>query len=578
MNVADALIRMLADCGVEYIFGVPGDTNVPLYHAIRDAGGRVRHVMARDERSASYMAESYARLTGKPGVCECPSGAGVLYSMPGAAEAFCSSVPFILLVNDIPLAGEGRGTLTELDCVRLLEPITKLSVQVKLPQKLPDAVRRAFRAATSGRPGAAQVVLPEDVMLQPMPDGADTRVERDCLRAPAYPARGDGASTARLAAMFGEAERPVIVAGGGANRSEARAAILAVAERFGAPVVTTITGQSVVPDDHPLALGVVGDNGYHPHAHRAVEESDLLVYVGSRVGSVITMGWTFPAPSPARRIVQIDCDPEMLANAAGTALSIAGDARCVMEDVLEAAAEGTAQRTKGWVDSLNRDRAAFWSAMAADLESDSVPLKPQRVIAELNRRLEEPVIVISDAGTPTPYASRFLCLKHAGSSLVIPRGYGGLGYAIPAVIGAWLGRPDARPIGLFGDGSLGMSAGELETLARLNVPAVLIHFNNASFGWIKALQRVQARPGENDPFVSVDFTPGDMARVASAFGLAAWRAETPDELSAALDKAFATKGPSFVDVVVESIADALPPVYRWLKKTGSDPLALPQRR
>ncbi len=578
MNVAEALVQMLVDYGVEYIFGVPGDTSVPLYHAIRDANGRIRHVMARDERSASYMAESYARLTGKPGVCECPSGAGVLYSMPGVGEAYSSSVPFILLVNDIPLAGEGRGTLTELDCVRLLEPITKLSVQLKLAEKLPDTMRRAFRAATSGKPGAVQITLPEDVMLRPMPEGVSLRIETECVRAPAYPARADAAAVARLADLLADAERPVIVAGGGANRGAAGAEILALAERFGAPVVTTITGQSIVPDDHPLALGVVGDNGFHPHAHRAVEESDLLIYIGCRMGSVVSIGWTFPSPAKARRIVQIDSDPEILANASDNALSIAGDARLVLEDLLRTARPRDPRRSDVWIASLNRDRARFWEAMKADLESDAVPLKPQRVIAEIARRLTEPAIVISDAGTPTPYATRFLRLNHAASSLNIPRGYGGLGYAIPAVVGAWLARPEARPVGLFGDGSLAMSAGELETLARLHVPAVLIHFNNASYGWIKALQRVQARPGANDSSMSVDFNSGDMRRLAEVFGLVAWRAETPAELGTALDGAFAEKGPSFVDVVVESIADALPPVYRWLQKTGSDPLTVANTR
>lgn len=574
MNAAEALVQMLIDYRVEYIFGVPGDTNVPLYHAIRDAGGRIRHILARDERSAAYMADAYARLTGKPGVCECPSGAGVLYSIPGVAEANSSSVPLILLINDIPLAGEGRATLTELDCVRLFEPVTKLSVQVKSADKLPETVRRAFRAATSGKPGAVQITLPEDVMVEPVSSRVTLRVETECVHAPAYPTRGEAESVARLADLLAVAERPVIVAGGGANRGMAGELILALAERFAAPVVTTITGQSVIPDDHPFAMGVVGDNGFHPHAHRALDESDLAIYIGCRMGSVASIGWTFPAPAKTRRVAQIDSDPEILANTFDNALSIAGDARLVLEDLLRIASPRDPRRTEAWVASLNRDRAGFWDAVKDELESDAMPLKPQRVIAAVNKRLPEPSIVLSDAGTPTPYASRFLRLNGQGSSLVIPRAFGGLGYAIPAVVAAWLARPDARPVGLFGDGSFGMAAGELETLVRLQVPAVLIHFNNACFGWIKALQRVHARPGANEAFVSVDFNPGDMRRVAEAFGVAAFRAETPAELETALDAAFATKGPSFVDVAVESIGDVIPPVYRWLQKTGKDPLAL----
>ena len=181
------------------------------------------------------------------------------------------------------------------------------------------------------------------------------------------------------------------------------------------------------------------------------------------------------------------------------------------------------------------------------------------MIHAVNRRLPESAVVIADAGTPTPYITKFLRLRGGGSRFIIPRAYGGLGYAIPAVVGAFLARPDARVVGMFGDGSLGMSAGELETLARLNVPAVLIHFNNGTFGWIKALQAIHS----GGRFMSVDFTSGDMSSVAKAFGIESYRVTTPDELESALDTAFSYDGPVFLDVVSESEVTELPPVYSW---------------
>lgn len=176
--------------------------------------------------------------------------------------------------------------------------------------------------------------------------------------------------------------------------------------------------------------------------------------------------------------------------------------------------------------------------------------------------------MISDAGTPTPYITRFLRLAGDGSRVLIPRSFGGLGYAIPAVVGAWHARPDARPVALFGDGSLGMSTGELETLARLNVPEVLIHFNNGCFGWIKTLQSLHSK----SKFMSVDFTPGDMSKVAAAYGIAAWRVATPAQLERALDEAFAHDGPCFLDLVTEPLVNEIPPVYSWLEAAGKDPL------
>jgi acetolactate synthase-1/2/3 large subunit len=188
--------------------------------------------------------------------------------------------------------------------------------------------------------------------------------------------------------------------------------------------------------------------------------------------------------------------------------------------------------------------------------------------------MRQPHLLFADPGTPTPYLGRFLRLADRDSQLFIPRAFGGLGYAIPAVVGSWYARPEVRPIGLFGDGSMGMCAGELETLARLRVPAILLNFNNACFGWIKALQRLH---GPHD-FMSVDFTAQDYGAIARAFGLHALRVETEGELDAALAQAFRHDGPVLLDIMVESIAEQLPPVYNWLRQTGVDPLTVDGRQ
>jgi acetolactate synthase-1/2/3 large subunit len=559
---------MLCDYEVKAIFGVPGDTNVALYTALAAAAGRIRHVMCRDERSAVFAADAYARLSGRPGVAECPSGAGSMYSLPGIAEAHESAVPVILITNDIPLTGEGRGMITELDNARLFEPITKLSVQIKSTNKIPETVRRAFRSATSGKPGAVQLTIPEDVFHHEIDlDKVSLHVESECDHYPAYRSRASGDGLNALARLISESERPLLVAGGGVNQSHAQSALQMFAAKARIPVVTTITGQGIMSDEHELAIGVIGDNGFHPHALRAAEQADLLVYVGCKMGSVATIGWTFPTKKHGRRIAQVDIDPAVLGNNSQNVLSIAGDARLVLEELLERCPDGSSTRQE-WIDLLNRHRAEFWTLNAAQLASSESPIRPQRVVAELNKRLAKNAVILSDAGTATPYLTRFLRLEGGRSRLIIPRAFGGLGYAIPAVIGAWFARPDVRPIATFGDGSMGMTAGELETLARLHIPAVLIHFNNGCFGWIKALQRVRKCP----EIFSVDFTPGDMAAVARAFGLQGFRVESADDLPVALDAAFACEGPAFIDVVCESIADVMPPVVSWMRASGKDPV------
>jgi acetolactate synthase-1/2/3 large subunit len=561
---------MLINYDVRYVFGVPGDTSLPLYEALYEAAPEIRHVLARDERSAAFMADAYARLSHKPGICECPSGAGALYSVPGIAEANASSIPVILLTSAVSLRGEGKGTITELDHHKLFEPITKWSSFLKLSTKIPETIRRAFRVATTGRPGAVHLAFPTEVMLGQVKDDPEEMVaEPDCRTYPAYRTRGTPETLKIFVEHLGKARKPVLVLGGGANHSQSGTIVLRLAETLSAPIVTTISGQGIIPDDHPLALGVIGDNGFHPHALRAVEEADVLLYAGCKLGSVSTLKWSLPSPRPGRVMLQVDLDPVMLGNNFPKTIGLSGDVRLVFEDLAQMLGTRSGGKASHWIMDLNADRARFWEKAGPGLESGAVPLKPQRVIHSLNKRLPSPAVIVADAGTPTPYITRFLRLGRGGSRFLIPRSYGGLGYAIPAIVGAYLARPDARPIGLFGDGSLGMSAGELETLRRLNVPAVLIHFNNGCFGWIKALQALH----HGSKFLSVDFTSGDMSKVAQAFGLEAFRVESPEELEGAMDRAFAAQGPVFLDVVTEPEVSELPPVHSWLTAAGRNPLA-----
>ncbi len=558
---AEAIVEMLIAYGVEVVFGVPGDTSLPLYDAFYHSSSKIKHILARDERSAVFMADAYSRLTHKPAVCECPSGAGALYSIPGIAEANASSIPVILLTSGVALAGENKGTITELDHHKLFEPVTKWSSFLKYTNKIPDTLRRAFRIATTGRPGAVHLAFPVEVMNGRLSrNEMNIYAEIECMQYPAYRTRGDAGRINQLVNHLDEAKKPVIIAGGGSVHSRAGELIIKIAELMSIPVATTISGQGIMPDDHPLAIGVVGDNGFHPHAHEAIDEADTLIYLGCKMGSVSTIKWTKPSPDSNQKIIQVDIDPIMLSNNYQNEICIAGDISLVLKDLYhELQNLNTYTDISSWSRQINLSRKTFWQNSKAQLHSNAVPIKPQRVINSVNKSLLEPLIVISDAGTPTPYITRFLRLKGKNSRFIIPRAFGGLGYAIPAVVGAFLARPDAKIIGMFGDGSLGMSAGELETLVRLNVQSILIHFNNGSFGWIKALQSIHSQ----GRFMSVDFTQKNMAEVATAFGMKSFHVQTPDKLDLAFSEAIEHHGPVFIDVVTEPEVSELPPVYSW---------------
>lgn len=572
MRGSEVLVKMLCDYGVETIFGVPGDTNVPLYTALAEARGKIQHVMARDERSAGFMADAYARISNRVGVYEAPSGAGAMYSLPPLAESNASSVAVILFTIDVPLVGEGRGVITELDCKALFDPVSKASIQVKLPEKIPEIVRRAFRIATTGKPGAVHVVVPEDMLKAEIDlNNVSLHVEDECMKFPAIRSVAPTQKLLDFIKLLSEAKRPLIVAGGGVNRSGARRELLEFADRFQVPVVSTITGQGAIEPNHPLQIGVIGDNGFHPHANKALDESDLTIYLGSKVGSVVSVGWTFPSERPERKIAQIDIDPEVLANNTRNTLSISGDIKAVLAELLQLQTTGVGDFS-AWAAEVNGWRQSFWENAESLLQERTKPIRPEPVVRAFNDRIKAPVNVLCDAGTPTPYMTRFLRLADADSNFIIPRAYGGLGYAIPAVVGAWLAEPDKRPIGLFGDGSLGMSAGDLETLARLKCPAILLHFNNACFGWIKGLQRLDGY--DNDNCYSVDFDATKANEVAEAFGVKGWHATDMNELEAAMDEAFAFDGPCLIDIVIESLAERVPPVYSWLRRRGEDPLSV----
>lgn len=369
---------------------MPGDTNVPLYEALQDREDRIHHVMARDERSAGFMADAYGRFTNKPGVFECTSGAGAMYSLPPVAESNASNVPVILLTIDIPLPGEGRGVLTELDCARLFDPVTKMSVQVKSPEKLPEIIQRAFRVACSGKPGAVHLQIPEDMLLAGIdPARLSLHVESECREFPAYPTLPAPEKLEKLLSLLSESKRLLIVSGGGVNRSCAGPEVTQLAERLNIPVCTTMTGQGTMPDDHRLAVGVIGDNGFYPHANWALKHADFVLFVGSKMGSVVTIGWTFPKITLNKRVAQIDIDPEIMANNYENVVSVQGDARLVLRQLIKMAPDQTNSiRTQPWADEPNNMRASFWENAETLLSLEATPLRPERAVRGFNEALD----------------------------------------------------------------------------------------------------------------------------------------------------------------------------------------------
>ncbi|MDP9366094.1 MAG: thiamine pyrophosphate-binding protein [Chloroflexota bacterium] len=560
MQGARALVETLVESGVEHVFGLPGDTGMSFYDALLDARDRVTHVMTRDERSASFMADVYARVSGRLGVCEGPSGGGATYILPGVAEAHGSAIPLLCLTSDTPVAQQGRGVLTELDQESLFRPITKWNTRVNASASMAEATRRAVRMATSGRPGAVHLSLPTDSLDGETPDATVYGIP-EFGRAPALRTRPDPSLLQRAADALATAERPVIVAGGGVLTSQAWDALTALAEGLNVPVATSINGKGSIAETSAVSLGVVGGNGARTYANSCLADADLVLFVGTRTDSTTTCHWTLPVPVGGPAAIHLDVEPWEIGNNYRLVVGLAGDAKLSLVDLLAAIERPAAirERHRPRIAALLAERDRYWAEVERQANVRGRPIKPAQLVRALRDLLSDDALIVADPGTPTPYLAAQYELRRAGRTTVIPRAHGGLGYAIPGVVGAAFAAPEQRVVGMTGDGSFGMSVGELETIARLGLPIVIAQCSNGSFGWIKELQHLY----HGDRFFGVDFNPVDYATIARGFGFRARRVVDPEDVPGALAEALADGGPYFLDVVIESPVTETPPVAAW---------------
>ncbi len=560
MSGAEAVVTMLQRYGVRHVFGLCGDTSLPIYDAFYRLDHGITHVLTRDERSAAYMADAYARVTGKVGVCEGPSGGGATYILPGVVEANESSIPVLALTTDIGVSSRGRYVLTELDQKALFQPLTKWNDVVLRAERIPAAFRHAFRAMTTGRPGAAHIGLPFDVQKQPI-DEALLYADPQHQTYPAEPVGPDPAAVDGLVEALLRAANPMIICGGGPVIAGAFDELQRLAERLAIPVATSISGKGVIAETHPLSVGVVGSNGGVPETRALVDAADCILFIGCRAGSVTTERWSHPGPGE-KRILHIDVDPEVIGVNYQTDAALVGDARLALA-AINARLDGEAfEAPKRALDvtSIADMREAKMAAFQALAAADDAPIRPERVIATLAKHLPDDAVVVADPGTPCPYLSAFLQLKRPGRSFISNRAHGALGYSLPAVVGAQIGRPEARCVAVMGDGSFGFACGEMETIQRLGLPVTLIVISNAVFGWIKAGQR----SAFDQRYFSVDFTPGRHAQIARAFGIEAFEVDQPGALDLAMQKALNADHPTLLDITCQPLHEANAPVSEWI--------------
>lgn len=558
LSGAEAMVLCLEAHGVEHIFGLCGDTTLPFYDAMLRLNHSITHVLTRDERSAAYMADAYSRVTGRVGVCEGPSGGGATYILPGLIEASESSYAVLGITTDVSVASYGRYPLTEVDQEALMRPLTKWNTVIRRADHIPRMVRKAFRAMTTGRSGAAHLGLPYDIQYDDVPP-EDIWADKALSRYPAYPSGPAPDAVAAAAEAILSAKSPIIVCGGGVVIAGAMDELDRLATRLDIPVATSISGQGSLAESHSNCVGVVGSNGGTDETWEAMSGADLIVFMGCRAGSTTTSRWE--APRAGTRIVHFDNDPMVIGAVYPTEVGVVGDLSLSLQALnteLDSRKQG--EGTFGGAAAVADIRKRKFEKFETLAKSDEAPIRPERIIATLQRVLPEDATVVSDPGTSCPYFSAYYTLPRAGRHFITNRAHGALGYSLSAALGAWYGRPDRKVVGLMGDGSFGFTCGELETVVRAKAPITYIVFSNSSFGWIKASQRDDC----DARYYNVDFNRTDQAAVASAFGVKSWRVEDPAKLEEVMKEAIAHDGPTLIDVICQPLEEAKAPVRRWM--------------
>ncbi|HYL23884.1 MAG TPA: thiamine pyrophosphate-binding protein [Burkholderiales bacterium] len=549
---AQCLAEMLGGYGVTHVFMVPAVLRRTFAEMERRTS--IARIHTHGEKAAAYMADGYARASGKPGVCMAQV-VGALNLAAGLRDAYLAHSPVIAFTGGREPKTKFRHVYQELDDVPGFEPVTKWNATVDAVERFPDMVRQAFRVATSGAPGPVHLQFRgnEGQLDQEEADIAPL-VESQFARVPPFRPQPDPNELRKLLDQLQSAERPVIVVGGGVRWSGAAAELVQLAEALAIPVATSLNGKDLIPGTHRLSVGVVGSYS-RESANRVVAAADLVCFIGSSAGGMTTHAWAVPKiGTPA---LQIDIEPETIGRNYPLKAGVLADAKVALAQLLAQCDRGTAKRRAAWLERARGICAEWRDKYGPMLASDAVPIRPERICAELTRHVPDDAIVLADTGHAGMWMGGMYDLRTDRQSFM--RSAGHLGWAFPAGLGAKCAAP-GRPVVTFtGDAGLWYHIGELETAVRWNIAAVTVVNNNASGnqskrGFDRAYGGTQTpKARELWTYRMVDF-----ARVASDIGALGIRVERAADFGGALREALKSGRPALIDVVTD--VEALAPL------------------
>lgn len=559
---SEIITEILIREGIPYAIGIPGHGNLPLLDALRRCREHIQVIMPRHEQAAVHMADGYFRVKGEPLAVYTSIGAGASNTALGLATAYVDSIPLLLFIGETHTYMRGVGVLQELDrqrwsgMPRMLEPAVKRSWRIDDAVQLPRAVSQAFNAMRTGRPGPVMVELPMDVQAQTV-EVPDEMLDSPSRRPHARPA-GEPGAVHRAAELLVNAERPVILAGGGVILSGAEGELAQLAEHLGACVVSTMMGKGAFPEGHPLYAWHMGSNATTCGNHMTVN-ADVLLAVGVRFADKATCSYR-PGESfsiPPTKLLHVDIDPFEIGKNYPVEVGVVGDARAVLSGLVAAVQVLTPPRD--WQGAAyTREIAAkvgeWWAANRELRESDRAPITMGRAITEVRKVLPPEGIVLTSAGNIQAQVFQEMAFSRSRTYLSAG-GFSTMGWSYPAALGAKLAAPDAPVVAMVGDGDFMMTIQEIATAVQYNIPAVAVVLNNLGWQAIRDLQRIAF--GEGTDYGTMFKRDGQpltphLADAAKAFGAHAVRISHPDEMAPAVEEALSVEQPAVIEVMVDT--------------------------
>lgn len=542
----EAIARMIQAFGGGAMFGMGGFQLLPFYDAARRFG--LPHYLINDERAGIFAADAYAKVCGRVGLVDATLGPGATNLVTGLMEAFNSGTPLVVLAGNTHREHSWKNMTQECRQTDILRPVCKELISVASVARIPELMRRAFAVATSGRPGPVVVDIPEDISHAVHPfRAADFYGDPIYQAAPALRARPGAVDVARAAELIAAAKAPVILAGGGVHLSNAAARLTDFARGFNIPVAHTLTGKGAIACTESLNAGLFGR--YDRFANQLIEEADLLLVVGCKLGEIATKRYTVPAAG--KPLIHLDCVAEEFDRTVPATVRLWGDVALGIADLEAALASEQEQLRHRWAGrptDVTERMAAWRDKVATRLHSDETPIDIARLMTEINAALPADGYLVADGGFAAHWGGLLFDTKRAGRAFVPDRGSASIGYGLPGAIGAALAAPGHPVFSLTGDGGFNMMIGDLETARRLGLNFTIIVVNNAASGYVKALQHLMYGAGA---YHASDLSETNYAEVAAAMGCHGIRVEHPDQLASAFQDALAYRaGPTVIDVVV----------------------------